>query len=462
MGALTSKPYSFTARPWELRQYNSFDFFDTLLAKIRIDIRGENILRILPVYDSVTGEEFIIDRVRFFYDALARQRVNSVFLRKDSGDFIKISWQKLFFFLLRDYLLALKEGLPLIIKPNKFIDLFTANILLQFSKKVAPNLVSKRDYLQLVDFRQNFIFDNLFRFKKTFEDMLLVGANMRFVLPLLNYHIRKLVLHENVRVLTLLEHINDTFPSFSLGLSLKEFWKVLCGNSSYIRHQKRALKNLKVFLSSNLISWKFLVEHKLGNAAIILENVAELSFLEQGAVLKNNLIMSESLQSDSNIDSVFFFGPRSVVFTSHPVSHIKKYNYILPVYTPWEEGGSFINTFGNKRKSEAFAFTTERVYIRSFSHVLYSFFCFLELFYAKKVSSVSTFNFGLSLNFSITAQKIQDWRFNSNLNSLILPSFSLGGVFFCERNLYNVDSLTKASKFLMLSSSRFKKINCYA
>jgi NADH dehydrogenase/NADH:ubiquinone oxidoreductase subunit G len=66
MGALTSKPYSFTARPWELRQHSSYDFFDILLTKIRIDIRGENILRILPVFDYDSGEDIINDRIRFF------------------------------------------------------------------------------------------------------------------------------------------------------------------------------------------------------------------------------------------------------------------------------------------------------------------------------------------------------------------------------------------------------------
>ncbi len=69
MGALTSKPYAFTARPWELRTTYSLDFLDGLVSKIRVDCRGLEVMRVLPLVYGKINEEWITDKIRFSYDA---------------------------------------------------------------------------------------------------------------------------------------------------------------------------------------------------------------------------------------------------------------------------------------------------------------------------------------------------------------------------------------------------------
>jgi len=75
VGALTSKPYSFSARPWELRKVESIDVLDGVGANIRVDARGQEVMRILPRLNEDVNEEWLGDKSRFAYDGLKRQRL---------------------------------------------------------------------------------------------------------------------------------------------------------------------------------------------------------------------------------------------------------------------------------------------------------------------------------------------------------------------------------------------------
>lgn len=81
VGALTSKPYAFTARNWELRQTESIDISDALGANIRIDTRGSEVMRIVPRLNEDVNEEWISDKARFQYDGLKRQRLHLPLLK---------------------------------------------------------------------------------------------------------------------------------------------------------------------------------------------------------------------------------------------------------------------------------------------------------------------------------------------------------------------------------------------
>ena len=81
VGALTSKPYSFTARPWELRKTESIDVMDGLGSNIRIDSRGREVLRILPRNHDGVNEEWISDKTRAAVDGLKRKRLDRPYMR---------------------------------------------------------------------------------------------------------------------------------------------------------------------------------------------------------------------------------------------------------------------------------------------------------------------------------------------------------------------------------------------
>lgn len=91
VGALTSKPYAFVARPWELRKTDSIDVMDAVGSNIRIDSRGREVLRILPRLNEAVNEEWIADKARFACDGLIRQRLDRPYIRKD-GKLKPASW----------------------------------------------------------------------------------------------------------------------------------------------------------------------------------------------------------------------------------------------------------------------------------------------------------------------------------------------------------------------------------
>src|SRR5215813_96872 len=95
VGALTSKPYSFIARPWELRKTESIDVMDGLGSNIRVDSRGREVMRILPRNHDGVNEEWISDKTRAVVDALKRKRLDRPYMRKD-GKLEEVSWYEAF------------------------------------------------------------------------------------------------------------------------------------------------------------------------------------------------------------------------------------------------------------------------------------------------------------------------------------------------------------------------------
>src|SRR5690606_904235 len=95
VGALTSKPYAFKARPWELRKTDGVDVMDAVGSNIRVDARGREILRILPRNHDDVNEEWISDKTRFVWDGLRRARLDRPYIRKD-GRLQEASWNEAF------------------------------------------------------------------------------------------------------------------------------------------------------------------------------------------------------------------------------------------------------------------------------------------------------------------------------------------------------------------------------
>ena len=95
VGALTNRPYAFTARPWELTKTQSIDVMDALGSNIRVDVRGREVMRILPRNHDGVNEEWLADRSRYVWDGLRRQRLDRPYLRVD-GKLTPASWDEAF------------------------------------------------------------------------------------------------------------------------------------------------------------------------------------------------------------------------------------------------------------------------------------------------------------------------------------------------------------------------------
>src|SRR5690606_6751090 len=95
VGALTSKPFAFSARSWELKKTQSVDVMDAVGSNIRIDSRGGEVMRVLPRLNEDVNEEWISDKTRFAYDGLKRQRLDRPYVRRD-GRLQPATWQEAF------------------------------------------------------------------------------------------------------------------------------------------------------------------------------------------------------------------------------------------------------------------------------------------------------------------------------------------------------------------------------
>src|SRR5580700_2608862 len=95
VGALTSKPYAFTARSWELSKTDSIDVLDAVGTNIRVDTRGPEVLRILPRLNEDVNEEWLADKSRFSVDGLKRRRLDACWVRRD-GKLQRATWEEAF------------------------------------------------------------------------------------------------------------------------------------------------------------------------------------------------------------------------------------------------------------------------------------------------------------------------------------------------------------------------------
>ena len=91
VGALTSKPYAFEVRPWELKKTESIDVMDAVGSNIRIDTYGWEVKRILPKMNEDINEEWISDKSRYACDGLSKQRLDTPYVR-EKGKLVKASW----------------------------------------------------------------------------------------------------------------------------------------------------------------------------------------------------------------------------------------------------------------------------------------------------------------------------------------------------------------------------------
>ncbi|NNU15528.1 NADH-quinone oxidoreductase subunit G [Parvularcula sp. ZS-1/3] len=95
VGALTSKPYAFNARPWELKKTETIDVMDAVGSNIRVDVRGRQVMRILPRVHYDVNEEWLADKSRFIWDGLAKRRLDRPYIR-EAGKLRAASWEEAF------------------------------------------------------------------------------------------------------------------------------------------------------------------------------------------------------------------------------------------------------------------------------------------------------------------------------------------------------------------------------
>ncbi|MDR7229525.1 NADH-quinone oxidoreductase subunit G [Caulobacter sp. BE264] len=239
VGALTSKPYAFEARPWELKKTESVDVMDALGSSIRVDARGAAVLRVLPRINDEVNEEWISDKTRYAVDGLGRQRLDRPYVRV-GGKLKSATWAEAFAAIAAKIGATAPERIGVIagdlqdaesLKATK--DLFTA--------LGVKNLDSRQDGSTLgAGPREGWLFNSTIAGIENADVVLFVGANPRLEAPVLNARFRKQWLAGKTRFGVIGEQADLTFGYDYLGAGAKTLSGLAKSKNDFVAALKAA------------------------------------------------------------------------------------------------------------------------------------------------------------------------------------------------------------------------------
>eukprot|EP00249_Psilotum_nudum_P014651 c24940_g1_i1 orf=402-2753(-) len=233
VGALTSKPYAFTARSWELKTTESIDVSDAVGSNIRIDSRGPEVMRIVPRLNEEVNEEWLSDKARFCYDGLKRQRLNEPMIRHPNGHLEPVSWH--------DALVAVAEAVHQV-KVNEIVgiagklsDAEAMMALKDFLNKLGcENLWCEGDGKRSEsDIRSSYLLNTTISGLEKADACLLIGTQLRIEAPLVNTRLRKAVRNGHARVAVIGPPMDLTYSYDHLGLGTDTLFQVAEGRHPF-------------------------------------------------------------------------------------------------------------------------------------------------------------------------------------------------------------------------------------
>ena len=216
VGALTSKPYAFVARPWELQKIESVDVLDAVGSNIRIDSRGPQVLRVLPRLNEAVNEEWISDKTRFAIDGLLRRRLDRPYIRRD-GELREADWREAL-----DLVADRLKGIPgerIAAIAGDLCDAEAMYALKELLTELGAASIDCRQDGAKIDpqCRSGYLFNTTIAGIEKADACLLVGTNPRLEAPLVNARLRKRFLQGGFRVAAIGPTLDLTFPVEMLG-----------------------------------------------------------------------------------------------------------------------------------------------------------------------------------------------------------------------------------------------------
>lgn len=453
VGALTSKPYAYTARPWELETVDSIDFHDALGSSIQISIRGSEILRVLPKVNENLNEEWITDKARFSYDGTKQQRLTEPLI-KEEGKFKKITWEKAFNILKDKY----NKNYTFSGILGNITDAETALLFKDFISKLGNGvLISKNSFTNIKnDLRTDYLLNISPNNLSQVDACLVIGSNLRLEAPLLNLKFRKNVLYNNLKVYTLGYTGDLTYPVTHIGNNTKYLLNIIEGKHPICKILSSAIKP-QIFVGSSLPE---ITSNLFGNVPYNINinyinqfstNIIDLEFNIQHRNTVNRT--KKQVLYILNHDDIIITKQKSdfIVYQGHHGSPLSaEADLILPGSTLFEKNGTLINIQGLQQninfcvKPPALARNDWKIF-----EALINFFGlksnYLKLQNIKNALYVVAPPRQLDYILKITEKNLcylQNKYFNTSIN-----------------NYYSTDILTRNSNTLALASARFNLHN---
>ncbi|XP_076008606.1 NADH-ubiquinone oxidoreductase 75 kDa subunit, mitochondrial isoform X2 [Genypterus blacodes] len=217
VGALTSKPYAFTARPWETRKTESIDVLDAVGSNIVVSTRGGEVMRVLPRLNEDINEEWISDKTRFAYDGLKRQRLTQPMVKDASGQLTSTTWEDV----LTRVAGAVSGSSEVAAIVGGMADAETLVSLKDLLNRFNSDNLCTEEVFPMsgagTDLRSNYLLNSRIAGIEDSDVLLLIGTNPRYEAPLFNSRVRKSWLHNELRVAVVGHQVDLSYTYDHLG-----------------------------------------------------------------------------------------------------------------------------------------------------------------------------------------------------------------------------------------------------
>ncbi len=349
VGALVSKPYAFTARPWELTKTETIDVMDALGSNIRVDTKGREVMRILPRNNDGVNEEWLSDKSRFVWDGLRRQRLDQPYVRKN-GKLAPASWSEAF-----AEIKARASGKKTAFLAGDLVSTETMFAAKMLAEQYSDTVECRVDGAKLpIGNRYGYVGDAAIEDIDTAGMILLIGANPRVEAPVLNARIRKAWL-EGAKVARIGAPDDLTFEVSEFGTGREALAQLAAMDHS----DKRDVPGVMI-IGQGAISGKdgdkvlatALATAQAANSKVLILHTAaarvggmDLGFATEGgidAALEGAEVIYNIGVDEGDIGP----GPFVIYQGSHGDRGAHRADVILPSAAYTEEGGIFVNTEG--------------------------------------------------------------------------------------------------------------------
>ena len=253
VGALTSKPYAFEARPWELKKTETIDVMDAVGSNIRVDTYGWEVKRILPKINEDINEEWISDKTRYSCDGLLNQRLDTPFVKYKNGKFEKASWNEVYNIIKEK--IKNTDSSKVCGFSGDLINMETLYIFKEFFYKSlnSKNIESRSNHIYLnTDKRENYLFNSSINGIEESDFIFLIGTNPRFESTILNARIRKSYLKNKTEIISLSDVGDLTYPYKKLDGNIKLIKEIVTDEHEISKKIKSAKKPIIIFGQSSL------------------------------------------------------------------------------------------------------------------------------------------------------------------------------------------------------------------
>jgi len=374
VGALTSKPYVFEARPWELKKTESIDVMDAIGSNIRVDTYDWEVKRILPIINEDINEEWISDKTRYACDGLLHQRLDTPFI-KYNGKFEKASWNEVNKIIKSKFENTQKEKICGFV--GDLTNMETSFIFKEFFDRTLDiNNYESRSDNRYTDFseRENYLFNSSINGIEESDLVFLIGTNPRYEATILNARIRKSFLNNNTKIISLNELGDLTYPYESLDGQTQTLKEIVDGDHKISKLILNASKPMLIlgesFLKLNSSKYffkkikKFLLENNKINDEwnslnILSCDAATVGNYDLGLINQNKNLLQDL--KDHKFDIVYLVGQDNLNFEkkdefiiyqgSHGDKGAELADIILPGSAYTEQDGYFTNLEGKMQKA---------------------------------------------------------------------------------------------------------------